>query len=70
LHEWVSNLPARLLVSLTLVNGKKLVRASILACDKTFIVMRPADSELESGAVPLAAVLCIEIDVVDNKIHL
>jgi hypothetical protein len=69
LHQWVNNLPPRLVVSLTLLSGERLVRATILACDKTFIVVRPADSELESGAVPLAAVLCLEIDAVDNKVH-
>jgi hypothetical protein len=69
LHQWVTNLPARLLVTLTLVNGERLVRATILACDKTFIVMRPDDPVLEACAVPLAALVCLEIDVVDNKSH-
>jgi len=69
LHQWVTNLPQRLLATLTLVNGEKLVRATILACDKTFIVIRPADPVLEACAVPLAALVCLEIDVVDNKIH-
>jgi len=68
-HQWVTNLPQRLLATLTLVNGEKLVRATILACDKTFIVIRPADPVLEACAVPLAALVCLEIDVVDNKIH-
>jgi hypothetical protein len=68
LHGWLRELPAGLQFSVVLANGERISKVLILSCDKTFIVLRPSDSELEPRAVPLSAIVCFEFNAVDNKL--
>jgi hypothetical protein len=70
LHGWLRQLPAGLHFSVVLANGERLSKVIILSCDKTFIVLRQSDAELEPSAVPLSAIVCLEFNAVDNKLGL
>ena len=67
LHQWVRELPSGLRFSLTLANGHRICGANVLSCDKTLIILRQAEGEFDSSAVPLSAVSYLEFNAVDNK---
>ncbi len=70
LAGWLRSLPERLLVSITLINSKRLPAAIICSSDKRFVCLNSNNPATMATLVPLESILSIEIHAVDNNLRL
>ena len=67
LSAWVKTLPIGLRVSVVTAGAERHATSTITACDGKFLCLAPNLPGMLATAVPLSAIQCIEVDVVDNK---